>query len=130
VMSHGAANLNKALVLPIPKSDHSPKAATFWLGLVMGFIQQHAIELSALIYHRNEQPVLLIGFQGADSTTLAGLMRGDFSGDHWVDVFDAAWIDSYLENDAGLARLEQVLEDEQISLLDVIKIFNDIFLTS
>jgi type VI secretion system protein ImpM len=96
----------------------------------MSFIQQHAIELSALIYHRNEQPILLIGFQGADSTTLAGLMRGDFSSDHWVDVFNAAWIESYLENDAGLARLEQILEDEQISLLDLIKIFNEVFLTS
>lgn len=128
VISQGAANLNKALILPLPMGNHSTKAATFWLSLITGFIQPHAIELSALIYHRNEQPILLIGFQGADSTTLAGLMRGDLHGDHWVDVFDAAWINAYLENDAGLARLEQVFDDEQMPLLDMIKIFKEVFL--
>lgn len=130
VISHGAENLNKALVLPLPKGNHSTKAATFWLSLITGFIQHHTIELSALIYHRDEQPILLIGFQGADSTTLAGLMRGELIGDHWVDVFDAAWIESYLENDAGLARLEQVLDDQQMPLLDLIKIFKEVFLAN
>ncbi|GAC1375585.1 MAG: type VI secretion system-associated protein TagF [Aquirhabdus sp.] len=128
VISQGAANLNKALVLPLPTGQHSAKAATFWLSLITGFIQSHAIELSALIYHRNEQPILLVGFQGADSTTLAGLMSGDLNGDHWVNVFDSAWIESYLENDAGLARLEQVFGDEQMPLLEMIKIFKEVFL--
>lgn len=128
IMSQGAANLNKALVLPLPKGSHSTKAATFWMSLITGFIQAHPIELSALIYHRHEQPILLVGFQGADSTTLSGLLRGDLSGDHWVNVFDAAWIDSYLETDAGLARLEQVLDDEQMRLPEMIKIFKEVFL--
>lgn len=129
VIQQGAANLNKALVLPLPKGNHSTKAASFWLSLITGFIHSHTIELSSLIFHRNEQPILLVGFQGADSTTLAGLMRGDLSGDHWVNVFDSAWIDAYLENDAGLARLEQVLDDEQMTLLDTMKIFKEVFQT-
>ncbi len=128
VIQQGAANLNKALVLPLPKGDQSTKAATFWLSLIAGFIQSHAIELSALIFHRNEQPILLVGFQGADSTTLAGLMRGDLNGEHWVNVFDSAWIDPYLENDAGLARLEQILGDEQMPLLDLMHVFKEVFL--
>jgi type VI secretion system protein ImpM len=128
VISQGAQNLNKALILPLPLGSHSAKAATFWLSLISGFIQNHSIEVSTLIYHRHEKPILLIGFQGADSTTLAGLMQDDLSGDHWVHVFDAAWIDSYLENDAGLARLEQVLDDDDIPLLDLIKMFKDVFL--
>jgi type VI secretion system protein ImpM len=128
VISQGAQNLNKALILPLPIGSHSSKAATFWLSLISGFIQNHSIEVSTLIYHRHEQPILLVGFQGADSTTLAGLMQDDLSGDHWVHVFDADWIDSYLENDAGLARLEQVLDDDDIPLLDIIKMFEDVFL--
>jgi type VI secretion system protein ImpM len=130
VISQGAQNLNKALILPLPLGSHSTKAATFWLSLISGFIQNHSIEVSTLIYHRHEQPILLVGFQGADSTTLAGLMQDDLSGDHWVHVFDVAWIDAYLENDAGLARLEQVLDDDDIPLLDIIKMFKDVFLKS
>ncbi len=130
VISQGAENLNKALILPLPQGANSTRAATFWLSLIAGFIQNHSIEISTLIYHRHEQPILLVGFQGADSSTLAGLMQGDFSGDHWVHVFDSDWIDSYLENDAGLARLEQVLDDDDISLLDMIKMFKNVFLNT
>ena len=128
VINQGVENLNKALILPLPYGVNSTRAATFWLSLISGFIQHHSIEVSTLIYHRREQPILLVGFQGADSATLAGLMQDDLSGEHWVHVFDADWIDSYLENDAGLARLEQVLDDDDIPLLDVIKLFKDVFM--
>ncbi|MDE2419993.1 MAG: type VI secretion system-associated protein TagF [Gammaproteobacteria bacterium] len=130
VIHQGAENLNKALILPLPQGGNSTRAATFWLNLISGFIQNHSIEVSALIYHRHAQPLLLVGFQGADSTTLAGLMQDDLSGDHWVHVFDSAWIDSYLENDAGLARLEQILDDDDIPLLDIMKMFKDVFLNT
>lgn len=127
IVSHGAKKLNKVLWLPLTASAHVSQIATFWLGLITGFIKRHNIELSLIIWHRPE-PVLLVGFQGADILELSGLMQGNTDSDHWVHIENAAWVDNYLENDAGLATFEQVLGDPYLSLVDGIKLFKQVFL--
>ncbi|XID75924.1 hypothetical protein ACF3NA_05195 [Alkanindiges sp. WGS2144] len=56
------------------------------------------------------------------------MMQDDLSSEHWVHVDDAAWVDTYLENDAGLATFEQVLCDRQICMPEAIQLFKQVFL--
>lgn len=127
VISQGAKKLNKILLLPLAAAPNTHFVATFWLDLMIGFIKRHNIELSIMISHQNS-PLLMVGFQGADIAALSGVMQNNISSDHWVKIAEAAWVDSYLENDAGLATLEQVLGDSQISLTDAIRLFKQVFL--
>ncbi len=127
VVSQGAKKLNKVLLLPLAPIPAIHFTATFWLDLITGFIKRHNIELSIMLWNQ-AKPLLMVGFQGADIAALSGMMRNNISSDHWVKVTEASWVDSYLENDAGLATLEQVLGDSQMSLLDATRLFKQVFL--
>ena len=127
VISQGAKKLNKILLLPLGPAPYMHFAATFWLDLIVGFIKRHNIELSIMLWNKT-RPQLMVGFQGADIAALSGLMQNNTSSEHWVNIEDAAWVDNYLENDAGLATFEQVLGDSQMSLVDAIRLFKQIFL--
>ncbi len=127
IVDQGVKKLNKVLLLPLVTEPNTSLMATFWLDLIAGFIKRHNVELSIAIWNK-PQPLLLVGFQGADILGLSEIMQNNLHSDHWVDVADAAWVDSYLENDAGLATFEQVLCDNHLSLQEAIKLFKQIFL--
>ena len=95
--------------------------------MISVFIKRQNIELSVAVWNTT-QPVLLVGFQGADIVGLSQMMQNDMQSDHWVHVAEASWVDSYLENDAGLATFEQVLCDPQITMYEAIQLFKQIFI--
>ena len=127
IVSQGVKKLNKVLLLPLTTESKTNLMATFWLDLICIFIKGQNIELSVAIWNR-PQPMLLVGFQGADIVGLSQMMQNNMYSDHWVHIADASWVDSYLENDAGLATFEQVLCDPQITLLEAIQLFKKIFI--
>jgi type VI secretion system protein ImpM len=130
VLAHGAANLNKGLLLPLPpRADASAYTATYWLSLLSGFLERHDFEISILIARRRKQPVLLIGFAGASADALVAMISADADqGDYLVDLADAAWVEDYADGDAGLRKLSAYAANAQLSLTQLHVTFNEVFL--
>ena len=127
IVSQGVKKLNKVLLLPLPTTSQPCLMANFWLDLISGFIKGQNVDLSITVWNQ-PRPLLMVGFQGPDIVALSDMMKNDLQGDHWVHISDAAWVDSYLENDAGLATFEQILCDDHINLQEASKMFKQIFI--
>ncbi|MGQ5523132.1 type VI secretion system-associated protein TagF [Chitinimonas sp. PSY-7] len=129
LIAKGAEDLNKGLMFPLPgRADTNAYMACFWLGLVVGFLQRHEFELSALLSRSGNQSVLLVGFAGAASEALAAVLSPDSATDYLIDIADAEWVEDYLDSDAGCRKLASYADHPQLSLAQLRITFNEVFL--
>lgn len=129
IITHGATNLQKGLVFPLPEGGSlSSLVASFWLRLVVGFLSRHEFELAVFVTRFRNKPILLIGFVGASPRALMSLLCPDATDDYHVELNASAWVEDYVETDAGLRKLSNYMKHPQLSLNQAIDTFNEVFL--
>lgn len=129
VLSQGHADLNKGLLLPLPRDPMQlPHVLTLWVDLVTRFFARTPVETAIFVTMHGAQPVLVMGFHGASPMTLRSVIDGNASRTDNVIVGEAEWVEDWIGSDYGLRKLSNHLRDPSLSLAAAVDLFREIFL--
>jgi type VI secretion system protein ImpM len=128
-MAQGAARLDKMLCLPLVSDGAASSAvAAYWLSLVLGFFQRHAVELCVFITTFDARPHLLLGFHGASAAALHAAIDPGLLGAQGVFLDESAWVEDEIDADYGLRKLSNYMRDPGLSLSQVLSTYKEVFL--
>lgn len=131
VMSSGTNRLEKGIGLPLPKDPmYQHLTACFWLMLINPFLQRADFELTVYLTHSyTQQPMLVVGFDGASSATLESVLNFSVTAQEDIICFEEAdWVEESVASEYGVAKLSSYLEQPRLSLAAVKKNFYEVFL--
>lgn len=129
VLSQGHGDLNKGLLLPLPRDPMQlPHVLTMWVDLVSRFFSRAPVETAIFVTMHGEQPVLVMGFHGASPLTLRSVIDSEASRHDNVTVAEAEWVEDWIGSDYGLRKLSNHLRDPSLSLAAAVDLFRETFM--
>lgn len=129
VLSQGHADLNKGLLLPLPRDPMQlPHVLTMWVDLISRFFARTSAETAIFVTMHGPQPVLVMGFHGASPLTLRSVLDSEASRNDNVTVTEAEWVEDWIGSDYGLRKLSNHLRDPSLSLAAAVDLFRETFL--
>jgi type VI secretion system protein ImpM len=131
LLAGGGQALKKGLRLPLPADPlYRPLVATFWLELVVPFLQRGDFEV-ALFMPRGEggaAQTLAIGFSGGSAAHLHAVLDPESGEDVFVDPTPADWVEEHARDDYPIKKLSSYLQQPQLSLRQAMATFREAFL--
>lgn len=129
VLTQGHADLNKGLLLPLPRDPMQlPHVLTLWVDLVTRFFVRTPAETAIFVTLHGVQPVLVMGFHGASPVTLRSVIDTEAAHADNVNVAEAQWVEDWIGTDYGLRKLSNHLRDPSLSLAAAVDMFRETFL--
>ncbi len=129
VLTQGHADMNKGLLLPLPRDPlHLQHTLTLWVDLVSRFFMRTPAETAILVTSHGARPLLVMGFHGASAATLRSVIDPDACRDNNVSVTQAEWVEDWIGSDYGLRKLSNQLRDPLLSLAAAADMFKETFL--
>jgi type VI secretion system protein ImpM len=131
VMHSGAADLEKSLVLPLPRELQArPPVAAFWMELIAPFLRQADLDLALFFTELESGPVLVVGFCDACVAALHAIIDPLVGHHQQVSFTDTAWVDEQLAVDANVdvRALASYLDQPALPLRLARELFLDTFL--
>ncbi|MEN6668941.1 type VI secretion system-associated protein TagF [Psychrobacter sp. B38] len=126
----GFHGLNKTICWSLTSDRASAiYMATFWHDLISGFYQPHQLYLNTYIYRIANSYRLLLSFSKPDGRILEQISTNEahYSED-WVVIANSDWTKSYIDEDIGLTRFNQILLQDNLYLYDARQLFKKTFL--
>jgi type VI secretion system protein ImpM len=123
--------LKKGLRLPLPADPlYRPLVATFWLELVVPFLQRGDFEVALFMPRRAgaAAPTLAIGFSGGSAAHLRAVLDPAASDEVFVDPTPAEWVEEHAREDYAVKKLSSYLQQPQLSLRQAMATFREAFL--
>ncbi|KLJ02879.1 type VI secretion system-associated protein TagF [Luteimonas sp. FCS-9] len=128
ILAGGNVTIDRGLELPLPRDPlYRPLVATFWLDIVAAFLARGDFELTLLV-RESPLPVLLIGFDGADSRLLHAALDARVAGEYLIHLRDADWVEEQLATDYAFNRLASYLDRTDLALKTARGVFRETFL--
>ncbi|MBA5608406.1 type VI secretion system-associated protein TagF [Duganella sp. FT3S] len=128
VKADGQASLDRSLALPLPNERrHRYLVAAFWLDLMRPFLRPGEFELCLFFADLGEQYVLVVGFNGAAPETLQAVIDPQCVDEQQITLYEADWVEQYVDADQRVHKLAAYLEQGQLSLRSAHALFHETF---
>jgi type VI secretion system protein ImpM len=129
VMHSGGADLEKSLVLPLPKERAARAAvAAFWMELIAPFLRQANLDLVLFTTRLDGRPVMVVGFLDACVACLHAIIDPLIGRDQQVTFADTGWVDDQVGGDVDVRALCSYLDQPKLPLSMARELFLDTFI--
>lgn len=131
VPASGSSALEKGLCLPLPADPlYLPYVATLWISLVSRFLTRGDFEVVLFLpsLRRSTPPMLQIGFSGGSPAILQAALDPHIGSTVFLNMNDAGWVESQIDQDYGVKKFSSHLEQPQLSLSQAATTFGEVFL--
>jgi len=129
VMRSHSRDLNKSLVLPLPRDPaQRHRVAAFWLALTAPFLRGAAVDLALFITRQDDLPVLVLGACNAAAETLQAIIDPLAAAEQQISFADTGWVDDQLRQDVDVRQLASYLASPQLTLKAAHELFLQTFI--